>query len=424
MITNKGQQEDNTRKTLVLLCQNYPFSHGEHLLENEVKHHLNHFNTVIIVSADTKTPQQYPVEQRVIAYRYNPKAGWLDVIGHLRVLFNSRMFKEFSFILSNYKTRNYPKLIKRAFFASIQSKKYHKYFSKILREQREGQFVFYSWWITNATLGFCLLKKKCPDLKTYSRARAVDLYLYRHSPPYLPFRNHIYENLDQVFTISNEGRQYICDHFRVADQNKIQVSRIGVLGEENLSEYNFSKPLMLVSCSGVIPLKRLDYIIDSLGLIDDSLVHWVHFGDGPEFSSICKYADLKLKEKNNISYDFKGHFANEELRSFYKNNRIDLFINLSQYEGVPVSIMEAFSFGIPAIATNVGGVNEMVNESNGFLIDVEKAPATVAAIISQYYHSDVKKKKEYRTNAHNTWKEKYNLNKNFSKLSKTIAGIE
>ena len=45
-------------------------------------------------------------------------------------------------------------------------------------------------------------------------------------------------------------------------------------------------------------------------------------------------------------------------------------MNVSESEGIPVSIMEASSFGIPVIATNVGGVGEIVeNGYNGLLLN-------------------------------------------------------
>jgi glycosyltransferase involved in cell wall biosynthesis len=55
----------------------------------------------------------------------------------------------------------------------------------------------------------------------------------------------------------------------------------------------------------------------------------------------------------------------------YRNLAPDVFINVSSSEGVPVSIMEAMSFGIPAIATDAGGNREIVNSSSGFLIPVD-----------------------------------------------------
>lgn len=51
-------------------------------------------------------------------------------------------------------------------------------------------------------------------------------------------------------------------------------------------------------------------------------------------------------------------------------NDFDLFVNMSLSEGIPVSIMEAISFGIPIIATNVGGNAEIVNDETGVLIPV------------------------------------------------------
>ena len=52
---------------------------------------------------------------------------------------------------------------------------------------------------------------------------------------------------------------------------------------------------------------------------------------------------------------------------YYSSHPIDLFVNVSETEGVPVSIMEAFSYSIPCFATDVGGTGEIVNRSNGHL---------------------------------------------------------
>lgn len=47
----------------------------------------------------------------------------------------------------------------------------------------------------------------------------------------------------------------------------------------------------------------------------------------------------------------------------------DLFMLISNYEGLPVSIIEAMSVGLPVIASDVGGINELVeNGVNGYLV--------------------------------------------------------
>ena len=76
--------------------------------------------------------------------------------------------------------------------------------------------------------------------------------------------------------------------------------------------------------------------------------------------------------------------------------------------------MEAFSFGIPVIATNVGGVNEIVISGfNGFLLDSNCSVEDVTKIIHEFYGLNLKKVNQMRTNAYLTWKEKFNADKNF-----------
>ena len=56
-----------------------------------------------------------------------------------------------------------------------------------------------------------------------------------------------------------------------------------------------------------------------------------------------------------ISVKIMGRMKNKDIYSLYEKEKPDLFINLSSSEGIPVSIMEAMSFGIPVISTDVGG---------------------------------------------------------------------
>jgi hypothetical protein len=46
----------------------------------------------------------------------------------------------------------------------------------------------------------------------------------------------------------------------------------------------------------------------------------------------------------NVKFEFKGSVSNTEVISFYQQNPVDLVLNLSSYEGIPVSLMEAIRF--------------------------------------------------------------------------------
>ena len=59
------------------------------------------------------------------------------------------------------------------------------------------------------------------------------------------------------------------------------------------------------------------------------------------------------------------------VNSYLKKN--DVFVLSTHYEGLPISIIESMSVGMPIIASNVGGDKELVfNKENGFLVNNEK----------------------------------------------------
>ena len=90
------------------------------------------------------------------------------------------------------------------------------------------------------------------------------------------------------------------------------------------------------------------------------------------------------------------------------------FVNVSESEGIPVSIMEAASFGIPIIATDVGGTSEIVDNSNGFLIENNKL---IFEDVAFYLESALSLgESEYmsrRVNSRKKWLELYNSSNNF-----------
>ncbi|EKD83559.1 MAG: Glycosyltransferase [uncultured bacterium] len=98
-------------------------------------------------------------------------------------------------------------------------------------------------------------------------------------------------------------------------------------------------------------------------------------GDGPERSTLEKYCNnSSLKEH----VFFHGFVNDPEI--FY--DRIDIALLPSLGEGIPLSLLEAMRWGIPCIATNIGGIPEIVeNDKNGLLIKLGDADALINAIL-------------------------------------------
>lgn len=89
-------------------------------------------------------------------------------------------------------------------------------------------------------------------------------------------------------------------------------------------------------------------------------------GDGPLFDEFKETSQrLGIEEK----VDWFGRQTYETSRHFFQE--ADIFVLPTHWEGFPMTIVEAMSYGIPVIASHVGGVSEIVREDNGFLIDTK-----------------------------------------------------
>jgi glycosyltransferase involved in cell wall biosynthesis len=123
---------------------------------------------------------------------------------------------------------------------------------------------------------------------------------------------------------------------------------------------------------------------------------------------------------NNIDYSFMGQVSNKEVVSYYKNNHVDLFINVSESEGIPVSIMEVISFGIPVVATDVGGTSEIVEDGyNGLLITKDFSEEELTEIFVDAITGKININ-SYREGARKVWIDKYSCEKNYNEFYKKM----
>ncbi len=65
-----------------------------------------------------------------------------------------------------------------------------------------------------------------------------------------------------------------------------------------------------------------------------------------------------------------------------ESNKSDIFINTSRIDNTPVSILEAFAFGMPVVSTNVGGISVFLKDrENAILVDSNSIEEMVQAIL-------------------------------------------
>ena len=159
-------------------------------------------------------------------------------------------------------------------------------------------------------------------------------------------------------------------------------------------------------------VKRIDLILQMLENWNEFPIVWTHIGYGPLWDEIKKKS-LYIEQVNpKTKIQLMGKLSNKEVHDFYELNTVDLFINVSRSEGLPVSIMEAISYGIPVIATDVGGTSEIVSEKDGFLISANPEIQEIRNCIKKYSELSTEKKELLKKNAKSIWKEKFDADKN------------
>lgn len=400
-------------KRLCLFTNEFPYGSWEAYLETEVKYY-DKFDDVLIFSLQlrkdhSKTIRKIDCEAEIYPIYYASKLTYF--LYSFVSLFDKNLYKELGNLIIN-KRFNFKRLIQLFVFISRSHYEANKILNKYSKKDLDDS-VLYSYRFEYQPYVAYLVKKKLNlNSKIVCRAHRFDLYEEKRPTEYIPMREILLSSLDKVYPCSNDGSNYLKNKF-INYSDKIETKFLGTIdyGEQN---YIKSDKLRLVSCSNVVPVKRLNLIIEALSLIDSLKIEWTHYGDGTDMKKI---KSLSKKLSNNIKVNFKGNVSNQILMKEYKNNCYDWFINVSTSEGIPVSIMEAMSIGIPCIATDVGGTSEILyNDTNGVLLSSNISPIELSNTILNCSKIDNENYMKLRENARFTWNKKYNSDKNYKKF--------
>ncbi|HEX3558980.1 MAG TPA: glycosyltransferase family 4 protein [Pyrinomonadaceae bacterium] len=114
------------------------------------------------------------------------------------------------------------------------------------------------------------------------------------------------------------------------------------------------------------PLYNVGCILRAFARIQRSLpeARLVIVGDGSQHAELERLArELVLRHA-----EFAGRVEPEEMHAFY--DAADVFLNASNIDNMPISILEAFAAGTPVVTTNAGGIPYIVADGeNGLMVE-------------------------------------------------------
>ncbi|MBN8048018.1 glycosyltransferase family 4 protein [Paraclostridium bifermentans] len=159
------------------------------------------------------------------------------------------------------------------------------------------------------------------------------------------------------------------------------VSCIDDTSKFNSNEINILFLAVLIKRKGIFDLVEAVNLIIKEKFLEQFDLNIIVAGSGVELENLkCKVQELGIEKY----FEFLGWVKNEEKQEILKKSQ--LFVLPSYNEGLPVSILEAMSYGIPIISTSVGSIEDAVkNEYNGLIIEpgnINALKESIKAIIT------------------------------------------
>ncbi len=373
----------------------FPYKTGEPIIENELPILANHFDSIRIF------PHVFEKNDKKRSIPSNCEVVQLSSFENLKlqksyfVLLFIFFFVELFYAPSlKYYMKNHKKWLSLLKIAAKKAQYIES--NKLLLPDA----VNYSFWMNDWALVLTFLKKRSVISNFVFRCGGFDIWDERHEGNYLPFRYLIYKYADKGYPNAQIAEKYM--KAKTPFATKIETKYLGTT-DKGVNPSPDNEPFTLVSVSSLIPLKRVDLIIEILTKISTP-IRWIHLGDGSEMEM------LKSKSEENLQkhqVEFRGNVSNTELMQFFQDTPVNLFITTSSTESLPVSIQEAISFGIPVVATDVGGISEIVNTKTGFLIEKAFDIDEVAKLIERLINNK-SELSQLRKSSRKFWEENFN----------------
>lgn len=404
--------------TLYLLTNAFPYGNWETYLEDEIKHY-GIFDKVYIFALQIRKEQMdviRPIGKNVKVIPVLKASKLLYLINTITVVSDLTLYSEIKNLIRTGRLSIHN--IVTLFVYLSRSHYEARIINKKIKKEISEDSIFYSYRFEYQPYVAVLLRKKWNvKSKIISRAHRYDLYEEENKGKYIPLREKLLDELNSVFPCSDNGTKYLINKFPKY-QEKIKTRFLGT-EDYGRREYVGEGRINIVSCSTIEAVKRIDLLIEALALIRDIPIKWTHYGDGSLSEKIKRLAKEKLH--SNIEYEFMGNVKNKVIIQDYIQNDYYMLVNVSSSEGIPVSIMEAMSFGIPCIATNAGGTGEIIKDGqNGRLIPISVDAQDVSSCILELIQLSDGQYRALREAARNTWSEKYSANENYSSFVREV----
>lgn len=388
---------------LFIFSGTYPFGFRESFLEQEIPYLAKQFDKITIIPlSGTGTKMREVPEGVIVDSRLHCNRKLKVLLGVLNCW---RVFP--SYFLDFIESKVY--LEKRKLKIWVKSTVLTSFYlqSKPVREIKRNitkkDLLYYYWGVEYNNIA-PFFTGKCKQISRFHG----DWDLWRDGgviETYSPRRKDLVNSLDCAIAISNKGNDFLKEHYPSVN---VRTFRLGS-EDHGCSRKSKDGYYRVLSCSSVYPLKRVDLIYKCVRELASNRkkVIWTHIGDGPSFDELREICTPDLSCEFQVF--FTGRLSHDKVLDYYKKNNVDAFINLSTNEGIPVSVMEAISFNVPVVATNVGATQEIVTSNTGVLVPADPTLEEVVDALLSLQNRELRPR--------DFWNDNFNAEKNYHEFS-------
>ncbi len=292
------------------------------------------------------------------------------------------------------------------------------------RFDAQASTLFYTYWRGGTTLALVRLANTRRASQVMTRAHGYELYEDRFTPPFQPWHPSMYGQLACTALVSQHGLNYLLN--AGVQKQHLTLFRLGTEEPAALSKASADGALRFVSSSFVTSVKRVPWLAQCLVAWacqnPQRKLYWTHFGDGPELGAVK--AALQNAPPHFMVH-LPGQVDNAVVMAHYATEPVDLFLLFSQSEGLPVSIQEAASVGVPVVATDVGGVSELVGSDNGALLpSTPTMPEVLAVLNALFAPAHAGALAHMRKTSRQRWQTHFNAEKNHTLFARHLIKMK
>jgi len=393
------------KDTILLITASYPYGSGETFIDNELPLLCDTYDVAILTSAipSSNTMRSLPASAWAVAPPPPPRSRLRRIIHGIANIHNLKHMSPGEWRRCFGSVRN----AYRCVCTASRIADLRKAIRRVLASTQVD--LIYTYWFDVGTLAALIEREKGRvRCEVVTRAHRYDLYPEQQGG-WIPLRDWAVSVVDAVFCIAEHGRDTLVASYP-EQAAKITCCQLGTIDHGRIdwpASPEKDLPLRVVSLSNLVPVKRIDLLINTLSRLEtiiDRPLAWMHIGDGPLRQELEELAHLSL---NRTQWELAGSVSNTEVYDLIKQFAPDLLVSTSDSEGLPVSMMESISLGVPVVARDVGGNSEIVKDGvTGFLVG-EPAVESIAEAISQWDSLSDSDKIAMRQGARQFWERQF-----------------